>query len=39
MEKLEAGTYCFDCNLMPWTLYELEDKGNDSMSQGQVSDS
>ena len=31
MKIVEARKYCFDCNLMPWTLYELEDKGNDSV--------
>lgn len=31
MGKIEAGTYCFSCNLMPWTLYELENKENDSV--------
>ena len=25
--KPKAGKYCFECALMPWTLYELGDKG------------
>lgn len=31
MMRLKAGTYCFSCDLMPWTLYELEDKKNVSV--------
>ena len=29
--ELKAGAYCFSCDLMPWTLYELENKENDSV--------
>ena len=31
MMRLKAGTYSFNCDLMPWTLYELEDKENVSV--------
>ena len=28
---MKSGTYSFDCDLMPWTLCELDDKENDSV--------
>ena len=26
--KPKAGTYCFECDPMPWTIYELGEKGD-----------
>lgn len=26
--KPKAGIYCFECDLMPWTIYELGEKGD-----------